>query len=136
MSAKGLDRQPAKVLEIVAEFAEQLRSWKESLPLQVRPKDRPKQPHFSLLARTLGIALLLCSYYDLLMVLHAPFSYPWSTQRFPHDSNANTRVKVNSQIVHSSEATVEAARNIIIMARNFEINGANTHACEKFSLMK
>ena len=128
MAAESLDDQPIKILDIVTEFDKKLRLWKDSLPLAMRPKDRLKQFQASQDARSLEETILHCSYYDLIMVLYAPLTYPWITKRFRYDSNTNVRAKVNAQIAQSSEAMVEAARNVIIMTRNFEINGANTHA--------
>ncbi len=62
------------------------------------------------------------------MGLHAIFAYPWNTNRFGDNMRPDIRKEVNMQITKSSEAMVIAARNIIVMARYFDINGANTHA--------
>ena len=72
--------------------------------------------------------LMHSSYCDLLMVLHSPFAYPWITNRFLRDSNESLRVEMVSQISKSTDTVVVAARNIIVMARTFDMNGANTHA--------
>ncbi|KIX06974.1 uncharacterized protein Z518_04950 [Rhinocladiella mackenziei CBS 650.93] len=128
MSVRSLEGQLMKVLDIVTDCDKQLRSWKDSLPVAIRPQDRLKQFQVSRDTSSLAQILLHCSYYDLVMVLHAPFAYPWMTKHLCSDTNTNLRTRVNAQIAQSSEATVEAARNIIVMARNFEINGANTHA--------
>ncbi len=62
------------------------------------------------------------------MGLHAIFAYPWNTNRFSDNMRPDLRKEVKMQITKSSEAMVIAARNIIVMARCFDINGANTHA--------
>lgn len=128
MTAKSLETLPSKVLEIVNGLDKQLHSWKESLPVEMRPSGRLEKLHVSSNVTPLGITLIRCSYYDLLMVLHAPFSYPWISRRLNHHSNSEFRVKLNAQVTKSSQKVVDAARNIIITARTFEINGANTHA--------
>jgi len=128
MSAERLVDQPAKILNIVIEMDRQLCLWKDSLPPQMQPSGslRPSQASHS--ARTLEWILLHCSFYDLVMVLHAPYAYPWITQRFRIDANIEFGAKIEAQVAQSSKIMAEAARNIIIMTRNFEINGANTHA--------
>ncbi|KIW99291.1 uncharacterized protein Z519_00954 [Cladophialophora bantiana CBS 173.52] len=128
MSAKRLDNQPGKFLGIVAEFDNELRKWKNSIPVAMRPKDHLKQFEVSQNVSSLEKILIQSSYYDLMMVIHAPLSYPWITNRIRCDLNTNIRARIETQIAQSSEETARAARNIIIMARNFEINGANTHA--------
>jgi hypothetical protein len=128
MSAKSLDSQPAKFLDIVADFEAQLREWKDSLPPTLQLKDRLTQCQSSQDTISLLETLLQCSYYDLVMVLHAPFAYPWITRRFRYNFDTNVEMRTNVQITRSSEAMVNAARNIVIVARNFQINGANTHA--------
>ncbi len=62
------------------------------------------------------------------MGLHAIFAYPWNTNSFSGNMRPDIRKEVKMQITKSSEAMVIAARNIIVMARCFDINGANTHA--------
>lgn len=69
------------------------------------------------------------------MALNAPFAYPWIAKRFLPESTQEAQTKFTAQAATSSAEMADAARNIIIMARNFEMNGANTHAyaCLRFS---
>lgn len=128
MSAHIQDDQPAEILECVLDFNHQLQSWKADLPVELRPQDHVQQFQKRPSQRSLSTTLLQSSYYDLLMVSHAPFVYPWITQRFERGASPDVRAKISDQVIKSVEATVVAARNIIVMTRNFEINGANTHA--------
>lgn len=130
LSAKILDRQPTKLLEIISEYSKELLSWKDSLPIEMRPADCSKYFDSPLLSRSLGARLLHCSYYDLLMVLNAPFAYPWISNRLRKDLSSDLAGKVDAQVIESSETVIESAKNIIVMTRNFDLNGANTHAYE------
>ncbi len=128
MSARSVNDQPLQVLEIVDQFDKELVSWKKSLPIAMRPKDCPKESPDTPNEKSLAEVLISSSYYDLLMVLHAPFAYPWLTARFSCGPNIGKQMQLNTQVARSTEIVVAAARNIIMMARLFEINGANTHA--------
>lgn len=116
------------MLDIVFESSRQLKSWKDSLPVDLQPKTHLRQFLVSPGARPLREILIYCSYYDHMMALNAPFAYPWIAKRFLPKSTQEAQTKFTAQAATSSAEMADAARNIIIMARNFEMNGANTHA--------
>ncbi len=128
MSTKAPNEQPDRMLEIVTRFDRQLRLWKESLSSQLRPKDHLKEFQTPSKTMFLSIVLIHCSYYDLLMVIHTFFTYPWITNSISPNLKPQLRAKLDTQIITSSNAAVDAARNIIVISRHFEINGACTHA--------
>ncbi|KEF61157.1 uncharacterized protein A1O9_02722 [Exophiala aquamarina CBS 119918] len=128
LSAKGLDDQPTKLLEIVAKYNQELLSWESSLPAEMRPRICYKYIENVQLSRSLGIILLHCSFYDLSMVLNAPLAYPWIKSAFGTTPKSDLERKIDAQISESSATVVESARKIIIMTRHFDLNGANTHA--------
>lgn len=130
LSAKGLDDQPTKLLEIINKYNQELLSWQNSLPAEMRPKLCYKNIDNISLSRTLGIILIHCSFNDLLMVLNAPLAYPWINSALRTHSNSDLVRKIDAQITESSETVIESARKIIIMTRHFDLNGANTHAYE------
>jgi hypothetical protein len=130
LSVKVLDHQPTKLLEIISEYSQELLSWKNSLPIEMRLADCFKDFDSPLLSRSLGTRLLHCSFYDLLMVINAPFAYPWISDRLRKNLSSDLAGKVDAQVIKSSETVIESARKIIIMTRNFDLNGANTHAYE------
>ncbi|KAK5047211.1 hypothetical protein LTR84_006733 [Exophiala bonariae] len=126
LSARGLHDQPARLLEIVRKYNQELLSWETSLAAEMRPRTCYKYNDDVQLSRTLAIILLHCSFCDLLMILNAPFAYPWINSGFRKDSNGET--KIAAQISESSATIVESARKIIVMTRHFDLNGANTHS--------
>ena len=128
MAAKAFDEDPETMLALVQDFDEQLCSWKTSLHSQVRPQDTVKHFHAAPNTRFLEMILIHCSYYNLLMVVHTLFAYPWIINSFEIGANSSFRTKIKAQVARSSKVVANAARNIIVMTRNFDINGACTHA--------
>jgi hypothetical protein len=128
MSSESVDDQPLQAIEILADLDKQLHDWKESIPVRMQPKSHLKQSQAFETTNSLHEIIMHTAYYDLVMVVHAPFAYPWMNKRFGNDLSTILRSEVDMQATKSAEAMVTVARNIIIMARNFEINGANTHA--------
>jgi hypothetical protein len=128
-SGKELTRDPVKMIDVVLDLARQLSVWRNSLPVELRPDDHLQHFHVSPNTNPLTVTRIHASYYDQLMRLHALFAYPWITEGFfNEDTNPDFRAKINGQIRRSSETMAAAARNIIIMARAFDINGSCTYA--------
>ena len=128
MSAENLGNQPARALDMVDELNAQLDEWKDSLPLNMRPKSCLKQCQTSRDMWSLKETILHSSFYDLVMVLHAPFAYPWITKCFRYETNVHVGANIKTQTAKSLESMADAARSIIVMTRDYDINGANTHA--------
>ncbi|RVX72409.1 hypothetical protein B0A52_03597 [Exophiala mesophila] len=128
ISTRHLQDQPSKLMDIVNGLDNELRTWKANLPSRIMPQDELKHFQTNPISTNLALILLHCSYYDLIMATHTIFVYPWSIRQPALESNPDLAAKLRAQIRRSSEAVATAARNIIIMARNFDINGACTHA--------
>lgn len=126
-SSKSLETQPAKMLEMVSHFDRELQQWRDSLPPSFRPETRLRDLKASPFPRSIRLAFIHGLYYNSLMAIHTLFAYPWITDITTSLSLTSTlRTKIEAQIKQSSEAMVTAARNIIVMTRNFDINGACT----------
>jgi hypothetical protein len=123
MSVKAFQQPPNTLLEIAVDLHRKLQDWKESLPADIRPADRLRSFRIPRNARLLPILVLHCAYYGSLMAAHTIFVYPWiSTAVFGHERCTEIQDQINS----SSNTIADAARNIILIARNTEITGAST----------
>ncbi len=135
VSNKTLTQDSIKMLlDVVLDLDRQLRQWRDSLPVELRPPDdRLEQFHVSSPNTSpLRVVRIHASYYDLLMGVHALLAYPWMISERPDNKGSagpalQTKLK-NTQIRKSSDTMAAAARNIIIMARAFDINGSCTYA--------
>lgn len=126
MSVKAFQQPPNTVLEAVAQLAQQLQEWRDSLPAGLRPEDRLRSFQTPRDARYLPKTLLHCAYYGSLMAIHTILASPWVYSTvFGNDRGLVTQ----DQVVFSSNTVAEAARNIIIIARILEINGASIQWC-------
>jgi hypothetical protein len=63
------------------------------------------------------------AYYGSLMAIHTIFSYPWISAFFGTIKTPDFR----NQVVSSTDALAESARNIILTTRHIEIDGASPH---------
>lgn len=127
MSAKALQKSPSALLDTARELGEQLQSWKESLPTNMRPKDHLTSFQVPQNARPLSKIILQYSYYGNLISIHTPFAYPWM---FEQNISLNPSEAIDEQLVTSSNIVADAARNIIVIARNVEITGTSTQGYE------
>lgn len=128
ISTNGLLDQPSKLLDLVNQLNQDLQNWKDALPSHIRPQDKVMSCPITLNTTNLAIILLHCSYYDLIMALHGTFAYPWALKDPAQESDLPLRARLRAQIRTSCELVATAARNIIVMARSFDLNGACTHA--------
>ncbi|OQU95760.1 Fungal specific transcription factor domain-containing protein [Cladophialophora immunda] len=122
MSVKAFQQPPSTLLETVAELDHQLHEWRDSLPPGLRPDDRLRSFQASRDARYLPTILMHCAYYGSLMAIHTIFAYPWVYSTIFGNGRG---VVTQDQVIFSSNTVAEAARNIIIIARSLEINGAS-----------
>ena len=120
-TVKGLRRPLDDMIKTVHELEEQLQSWKESLPPLIRPGTDIK--HNNLPSRThLSYVLYLrFAYLGSLTAIHSIFFYPWNLPRFGADQNP----ALATQIVLSTEAVVEASRNIILTTKQIEVDASS-----------
>ncbi|KIW98761.1 uncharacterized protein Z519_00424 [Cladophialophora bantiana CBS 173.52] len=122
MSVKAFQQPPNTLLETVAQLDHQLREWRDSLPAKLRPDDRLRSLQVPGDARYFPTILMHYAYYGSLMAIHTIFAYPWVYSTiFGNDRGIVTQ----DQVIFSSNTVAEAARNIIIIARGLEINGAS-----------
>ncbi|OAG42085.1 hypothetical protein AYO21_03539 [Fonsecaea monophora] len=122
MSVKAFQQPPSTLLETVAELDHQLHEWRDSLPPGLRPDDRLRSFQVPHDARYLPTVLMHCAYYGSLMAIHTIFAYPWVYSTIFGNGRG---VVTQDQLIFSSNTVAEAARNIIIIARSLEINGAS-----------
>lgn len=120
---------PAKdMLYLVSQFHTQLQGWKNSLPVESQPFDCLSQWQMPDTVRSLGILTVHCSFYDLIMVVHSIFAYPWVKQLFSGDICAKLATQVNAQMTASSNLMANAARSLIVIARNLDMDRAATQS--------
>jgi hypothetical protein len=100
----------------------QLREWRDSLPVTLRPADKLMSFQMPSNAKTFSIIHTHYAYYGALMAIHTMIAYPWIRSTvFDHDRNAVTQ----DQTISSSNIVADAARNIIVIARSLGIDGAS-----------
>lgn len=127
-STQALQEPAAKMLDLVTQFDMKLRSWRDAFPAHLRPPDNLKHFQMPSTIKMLGLMTIHCSYYDLVMIIHGIFAYPWVTESFPGniDSNLSQRIKV--QVVTSSYMMANAARSLIVIARKLDMARACTQS--------
>ncbi|KIW95658.1 uncharacterized protein Z519_04243 [Cladophialophora bantiana CBS 173.52] len=128
LATQALHEPPMKMFDLVAHFDTQLRLFKEALPQQLRPVSCLKQFHMPGTIRMLGLMTTHCSFYDLLMLVHTIFAYPWIIESFPSSLDASLAVKVKTQIAVSSQIVADVARSLIVIERNLDIDRAGTQS--------
>lgn len=126
MSVKAFRQPPSTLLETVAQLDHQLHEWRDSLPARLRPEDRLRSFQAPRDSRNLPTILMHCAYYGSLMAIHTIFAYPWVYSTIFGNGRG---VVTQDQVIFSSNTVAEAARNIIIIARSLEINGASIQWC-------
>lgn len=100
----------------------QLREWRQSLPVTVRPADKLTAFQAPSDAQTFSTIHTHYAYYGSLMAIHTMIAYPWIRSTvFDHDRSAVTQ----DQTISSSNIVADAARNIIVIARTLGIDGAS-----------
>jgi hypothetical protein len=122
ISIRALHEPPTKMLSFVKQFDIQLRTWRESMPAQLRPTDFVKQFTMPGTMRMLGLMTVHSSFYDLLMVAHSIFIYPWVISSFASDGDPEFAAKLKAQTMSSSRLVANAARSLIVMTRSLDIN--------------
>ena len=128
LSTRALHEAPAKMLRVVTQFDAQLQLWKNSLPLEIQPLTTLKQFRIPDGDKWLGHMITHCSYYDLLMITHSSFMYPWVIESFAHDLDEDLAERVQSQTFTSSCFVANAARSLIVIARNVDLYRAGTQS--------
>lgn len=125
---QALEAPAKEMLDLVSQFHTQLQSWKNSLPADSQPCDRLKQWQMPDTVRSLGMLTIHCSFYDLMMVVHSIFAYPWVTELFSGHDDTNLALQVNAQMAASSDIVANAARSLIVIARNLDMDRAGTQS--------
>ena len=100
----------------------QLREWRQSLPVALRPADKLMAFQTPSNTRSFATTHTHYAYYGTLMAIHTMIAYPWIRSTvFDYDRNH----VAHDQIISSSNIVADAARNIIIIARSLGIDGAS-----------
>lgn len=122
IAIRALHEPPAKMLSFVGRFDKQLRTWKESMPSQLRPSEFLRQFTMAGTMRLLGLMSVHSSFYDLVMVTHSIFMYPWVVSSFSSDGDPNFARKLKAQTMTSSHLVANAARSLIVMTRSLDMD--------------
>lgn len=128
LSARMLHEPLGKVFKMLIQFDVELQSWRRSLPSRVQPPEVLKVFKVPENNQSLGQMLTHCSYYDLIMITHALFMYPWISNAYLSHSNASLAQMIKAQVVTSSRMVADAARSLIVIARNTDITRAGTQS--------
>lgn len=128
LSTRALHETPAKMLRLVKQFDIQLQAWKEALPSHLRPTDFLKQFKMPGTNRSLGLMTAHCSFYDLIMIIHSIFVYPWVIDSFSDNLDADLALEIRAQTATSSRLVANAARSLVIIARNLDMKRAGTQS--------
>jgi hypothetical protein len=117
VSASG--RTTRQVIETVADLEQQRQQWRVSLPdfLLLCTLRNPLKPTTTKCG--INEMYIQYAYYGSLMAIHTIFTYPWITAVFPPDPS------LHEQVLASTDAVAEAARNIILATKNMEVDAAS-----------
>ena len=128
LTTRALHEPPEKMLSLVRQFDVQLQSWKESMPSQLQPTDFLKQFKMPRTMRLLGLMTAHCSFYDLLMVVHSIFMYPWVIDSFSGNADPKVARRIKAQIITSSHLVANAARSLIVITRSLDMDSIGTQS--------
>ena len=128
MSTRALRESPARMLSVVTQFDSELQTWKNSLPTEIQPPSLLKVFKIPEGDYWLEHMITNCSYYDLVMITHSSFMYPWVIESFPHSLDENLAQSIKAQVVASSGLVANAARSLIVIARHVDLYHAGTQS--------
>ena len=122
---KALQRPFSHLVEVAGELTQSLQAWHEELPaylkLKVSKNTMPTPPSSN--ARNEHLMHLHLAYHGSLMAINSIFSHPWVSAIFGMERNST----FSSQVLSSTKALAEAARNIILAIKYIGIDGASPH---------
>lgn len=126
LASFGSLHQPKKDLWPVAgELQRQLDTWKESLPIDVRPRSlvqisRLSSSPLSSNSRSLAILSLQLGYYASVLALYTPFMNPWISKALGVND-----LTTEQQYEEATNAVADAARNLITLSTQVEVTAAS-----------
>lgn len=118
LSIKAFQQSPEALLDAMKGLDSQLRVWKASLPERLKPEEIVTSLNQSNRKIPLSSLLISYAYWGTLIKIHTVIAYPWIRTVLFRDLESETLQK---QEHSSSEVIHQAARNILILARTFEI---------------
>lgn len=116
------------MLGLVKRFHHQLQTWKESIPLQLRPTDFLKQFKMPGSKKSLGLMTTHASFYDLVMATHSTFMYPWVINSFSENGDSALAQRIKAQVHTSSQLVANAARSLIVIIRSLDMDSLGTQS--------
>lgn len=121
-SVKAFQQSPSEFLQTAIALDSQLREWRRSLPVTLRPADKLMAFQTQSHGKDFSTIHIHYAYYGSLMAIHTMIAYPWIRSTvLDHDTNAASK----KQTISSSNIVAGAARNIIVIARSLGIDGAS-----------
>ena len=111
------------MIETIDDLAKQLRAWYEALPAYQTLKAWRCNTPTPFKTRLDYLMYLHDAYHGSLMSIHTIFSYPWVSAIFGDENNPT----FCAQVLSSTNALAEAARNIILSTKFIDIDGASPH---------
>lgn len=130
LSAKALRLGPSSLIDRVQDVLQRLETLQRTLPAHFKVESARESALSNPAIRYDHIMYLHDAYHGSLMAIHSLFSYPWIWVF----NNMESNVAVQSQMVASSVALAEAARNIILASRVLEINPSSPHWWVSYSI--
>ncbi|KAK5046474.1 hypothetical protein LTR84_008277 [Exophiala bonariae] len=121
-SVKAFRQSPSEFLQTATSLDAELREWRQSLPITMRPVDKLTAFRIPSNSITFSTTYIHYAYYGTLMAIHTMIAYPWIRSTvFDHDRD----MVDHDQIIASSNIVADAARNIIVIARSLGIDAAS-----------
>ena len=121
MSARAFPQPTDMLLANLHELETQLRSWRDSLPQDIRPPDSMKHFRLPKVERPLPVLFIQNAYYGSLLNIHCVLTYPWIKQVLPN----SPQPVPDGEILRSAETAASAARSLVLIASRLEINAAS-----------
>lgn len=113
-TVKAYTQTPRELVQTVTEMDNLLKDWQKSLPHHLQPSTPIKYsaiPNGLLIQHILYIRY---AYYGSVLAIHSIFTYPWTMGIVSTD--------FRDQVALSTNAVVEASRNIILTTRYIDVD--------------
>lgn len=111
--------------QTTCELGETLRKWKDSISASMQPQDSIKLSYMKMNEKPLSVLNLHLAYYGTVLGLHTLFTTPWISRVLLNPSVA-TSSRAEELGLASPETVIDAARNIIILSSQMQVDAAST----------
>ncbi|KAJ9615103.1 hypothetical protein H2200_001177 [Cladophialophora chaetospira] len=119
-SVKAFQQSTDEITQAVAELTKELEQWRNELPASLRPGTGKDVSNSTLRDRFLFAQYFDYAFHASLVAIHQVFAYPWIAELIGNEGSPST----TDQVAQSTQIVAEAARNMILLAKDVKIQAS------------